>query len=181
MSIDPKPHTDSIAPSPIFRVRSARAWLERVWLSIAERGRGFAPIPPDNIDASKRARLLAASLLSEHGEASGAAVARELLNVLATLTEEQRGLFYGFIADNFQPDEARLTQAAKAYIAAPSPETAAALADYAEPPRQELLRRMNMAQGGTAKLVALRKELPLYLAAQPSLKLFDADQIGRAH
>src|SRR5271168_581230 len=175
MSGAPKPQTDSVAPSPIFRVRSARAWLERVWLSIAERGRGFAPIPPQNIDAGKRARLLAESLLSEHGEASGAAVARELLSVLATLTPEQRGLFYGFLANNFQPDEARLTQAALAYIEAPSPETAAALADYAEPPRQELLRRMNMAQGGTAKLVALRKDLPLYLKAQPSLKLLDAD------
>jgi malonyl-CoA decarboxylase len=176
MLVDPKPQETEPAPtSPIFRVRSARAWLERVWLSIAERGRGFAPIPPDNIDPGKRARLLAASLLSEHGEASGAAVARELLNVLATLTPEQRGLFYGYLADNFQPDEARLTQAAQAYIDAPSPETAALLADYAEPPRQELLRRMNMAQGGTAKLVALRQELPSYLAAQPSLKLLDAD------
>ena len=96
MSDAPKPQTDSVAPSPIFRVRSARAWLERVWLSIAERGRGFAPIPPANIDAGQRARLLAESLLSERGEASGAAVSRELLTVLRKLTPERRGTYYLF-------------------------------------------------------------------------------------
>ena len=167
--------TDPPPGPPIFRVRNARAWLERVWLSIAERGRRFAPIPAESIDPARRARMLANALLSAHGEASGAAVARELLAVLGGLTAEQRSDFYGFVSDNFQPDQARLTDAAQAYIAAPSPETAAELADRAEPPRQELLRRMNMAQGGTAALVALRRELPSYLAARPSLILLDGD------
>ena len=94
MSGNLEPQADSVAPgSPIFRARNARAWLERVWLSIAERGRRFAPIPAESIDQAKRVRMLANSLLSEHGEASGAAVARELLNVLARLTPEQRGDF----------------------------------------------------------------------------------------
>ncbi len=169
------PMTDPLAGAPVFRARSARAWLERVWLSIAERGRRFAPIPAESIDPAWRARMLATSLLSAHGEASGAAVARELLAVLGALTTEERGDFYGFLSDHFQPDPARLTEAAQAYIAVPSPETAAILADCAEPPRQELLRRMNMAQGGTAALVALRRELPSYLAARPGIKRLDAD------
>ena len=167
--------TDLVPPAPVLRARSARAWLERLWSSIAERGRHFAPIPARSIDPVERARMLATSLLSERGEASGAAVARELLNVLAALTPEQRGPLFSFLADNFQPNPTRLAEAAKAYLAAPSSETAAALADRAEPPRQELLRRMNMAPGGTAALVAMRKELANYLKAQPSLKLLDAD------
>src|ERR1700722_4843998 len=167
--------TNLVPPAPVLRARSARAWLERLWSSIAERGRHFAPIPARSIDPVERARMLATSLLSERGEASGAAVARELLNVLTALTPEQRGPLFSFLADNFQPDPTRLAEAAKAYLAAPSSETAAALADRAEPPRQELLRRMNKAPGGTAALVAMRKELTNYLKAQPSLKLLDAD------
>ena len=52
---------------------------------------------------------------------------------------------------------------------------AASLSDAAEPPRQELLRRMNQAQGGTAALVALRKEILGALRAQPELEPLDSD------
>jgi malonyl-CoA decarboxylase len=165
-----------LAPqAPILRVRNARAWLERLWSSIAERGRGFAAIPAQSIAPLERARMLALALLSERGEASGAAVARELLAVVSTLTPEQWGEFYTFLAEGFQPDQARLTEAAKAYIASPSPETAASLATCAEPPRQELLRRMNMAPGGTMALVAMRKTLPAHMAERSVIKLLDGD------
>jgi malonyl-CoA decarboxylase len=166
---------DFAPQAPILRVRSARSWLERLWASIAERGRGFAEIPAQSIASIERARMLALTLLSERGEASGAAVARELLAAVATLAPEQRGEFYAFLADGFQPDQARLMEMAKAYMAAPSPEAAATLAACAEPPRQELLRRMNMASGGTTALVAMRKNLPAYLAERPALKLLDRD------
>jgi malonyl-CoA decarboxylase len=165
-----------LAPqAPILRVRNARAWLERLWSSIAERGRGFAEIPAQSIAPIERARMLASALLSERGEASGAAVARELLTVVSTLAPEQLGEFYAFLAEGFQPDTARLMEVAKAYIASPSPEAAASLATCAEPPRQELLRRMNMAPGGTMALVAMRKTLPDHLAERPALKLLDGD------
>jgi malonyl-CoA decarboxylase len=158
-----------------LRGRNARSWLERLWSSIAERGRGFAEIPAQSIAPLQRARMLALALLSERGEASGAAVARELLAAVSSLSPEQRAEFYAFLADAFQPDPARLTERAKAYIAVPSPEAAAALAACAEPPRQELLRRMNMAPGGTMALVAMRKNLPAYLAERPTLKSLDRD------
>jgi malonyl-CoA decarboxylase len=45
----------------------------------------------------------------------------------------------------------------------------------AEPPRQELLRRMNMAPGGTATLIGIRKELLSHIAAQPVLKPLESD------
>ena len=163
--IDLAPH------APILRVRNARAWLERLWSSIAERGRGFAEIPAQSIAPIERARMLASALLSERGEASGAAVARELLTVVSTLAPEQLGEFYAFLAEGFQPDQARLMEVAKAYIASPSPEAAASLAMCAEPPRQELLRRMNMAPGGTMALVAMRKTLPDHLAERPGAEI----------
>ena len=119
--------------------------------------------------------MLAQSLLSERGEASGAAIARELLDSLHELTPEQRDGFMLFLAEGFQPDEARLTEAARAYLDAPSPEAAARVAKAAEPPRQELLRRMNMAEGGTFALVTLRKDLGRRLRAEPALASLDGD------
>ncbi|WP_035964805.1 malonyl-CoA decarboxylase, partial [Bradyrhizobium sp. YR681] len=49
------------------------------------------------------------------------------------------------------------------------------LAEAADPPRQEVLRRMNMAPGGTAALVAMRSEIGRRLVPEPELKLLDAD------
>ncbi|HJT06045.1 MAG TPA: malonyl-CoA decarboxylase, partial [Stellaceae bacterium] len=114
-------------------------------------------------------------LLSERGEASGAAVARELHAVLRGLDPEERLGFYRFLAAGFLPDERRLRAAAEAYLAQPSAERATLLAEAAEPARQELLRRMNMSMGGTAALVAMRKELLGRVRQEPALKPLDSD------
>ena len=68
-----------------------------------------------------------------------------------------------------------LRAAAEAYLSAPTAEAAALLAQAADPPRQELLRRMNMATGGTSALVAMRKEIAGRLRDEPALKLLDGD------
>ena len=161
---------------PVF----ARSWIERlgmsrVWSSIADRGRRFALLPAHSVGPAERAELLAEALISNRGEASGAAVARELHGVLSTLDAAQRLEFYRFLATNFTPPPPRLMAAAQAYLAAATAQTAADLAVAAEPVRQELLRRMNMSPGGTAMLVAMRKELLQLLKAHPELQPLEAD------
>lgn len=153
----------------------ARGWIERLWSGIADRGRPYAAVPGSATPPLERARLLAAALLSERGEASGAAVARELLHVLRELTAEERDAFRHFLANGFLPDHTLLRAAAEAYLAEPSPERVSTLFERAEPPRQELLRRMNMAPGGTAALVEMRRELLANLRKDSSLKPLDAD------
>src|SRR6266403_1626188 len=127
------------------------------------------PVPAD------RAKQLAATLLSERGEASGAQVARELHHVLRALDADDRHSFQRYLATEFQPDKTALHAAAERYLADTTAEAAAALAQAADPPRQELLRRMNMAPGGTGALVAMRSELAAHLRSEPELKLLDAD------
>jgi malonyl-CoA decarboxylase len=127
------------------------------------------PLPLD------RAKQLAATLLSERGEASGALVARQLHEALGALDASDRHRFQLHLAEAFQPDKAALLAAAQRYLADTSAEAAAALAQAADPPRQELLRRMNMAPGGTGALIAMRSELAAYLRGEPELKLLDAD------
>jgi malonyl-CoA decarboxylase len=127
------------------------------------------PAPAD------RAKALAATLLSERGEASGAQVARELHDVLHALDADGRHSFRRYLAAEFQPDKAALRTAAERYLANTTAQAAAALAQAADPPRQELLRRMNMAPGGTGALIAMRSELTPHLRDEPELKLLDAD------
>jgi malonyl-CoA decarboxylase len=122
-----------------------------------------------------RAKRLAAKLLSERGEASGALVARQLHETLRTLDASDRHDFQRYIVIEFQPDKAALRAAAERYLADTTAEAAAALARAADPPRQELLRRMNTAPGGIGALIAMRSEITARLRSEPELKLLDAD------
>ncbi len=164
------------APSPDPTGPSGgRGWLERLWSSIADRGRAYADVPAAGLPPMERARRLCRAMLSERGEASGAAVARELHESVCALKGEDRLTFFRFLAEEFAPDPGRLKAAVEAWLAAPSIQTAARLGDAAEPPRQELLRRMNMAPGGTAALVKLREELLGLTRGEPALKVLDSD------
>jgi malonyl-CoA decarboxylase len=131
--------------------------------------------PTAAVNPLSRAKKLAESLLSERGEASGAVVARELHEVLRILAAEGRSDFHRFLATDFAPDATVLRAAAETYLSGPSAEAAALLAQAADPPRQELLRRMNMAPGGTSALVAMRKEIAGRLRDEPTLRLLDSD------
>ena len=122
-----------------------------------------------------RAKRFASTLLSERGEASGALLARELHGVLRTLDAGDRHGFQLYLATEFQPHTAALRAAAERYLADGTAEAAAALAQAADPPRQELLRRMNMAPGGTGTLIAMRSEITSHSRHEPELKLLDAD------
>jgi malonyl-CoA decarboxylase len=123
----------------------------------------------------ERAKQLALTLLSQHGEASGALLARELHEVRLALDARDRHGFQQYLATDFQPDPVALRVAAEHYLAGATGETAAALAQAADPPRQELLRRMNMAPGGTGALIAMRSDIAARLPREPKLKLLDAD------
>jgi malonyl-CoA decarboxylase len=127
------------------------------------------------VSTLERVKLLAKALLSARGEVSGAALARELLACLRKLDVEDRFAFYRFLAEGFAPDAARLRTAAEAYLAMPTPEHAARVAEVADPVRQELLRRMNMPASGTTALVAMRKELLGRLRSEATLKPLDSD------
>ena len=156
------------------RTSSSKAsWLDRLRSTLGlgnEAGQSIAAV-----NQLSRARKLAEALQSERGEASGAVVARELHAVVRLLTAEDRHEFQRFLATEFAPDAAVLRAAAEAYLSAPTAEAAALLAQAADPPRQELLRRMNMATGGTSALVAMRKEIAGRLRDEPALKLLDGD------
>jgi malonyl-CoA decarboxylase len=142
-------------------------FLQSLFGSIAERSRQWlqaVPVlrsPPSNDSTDPVGVLggLARNLLSERGEASGVALARQVLDLYATLDDETCRRFFQLLATEFEPDAERVQAAATTYLAAPTSAHLRALARAVEPPRQELVRRLNLAPGGTRTLVKMRADL----------------------
>jgi malonyl-CoA decarboxylase len=129
--------------------------------TISERGRALLARDRRG-EASARSESLVElceDLLSGRGEASGVALAREILTRYTALTTGPRIAFFEALAQRFGTDPARMEQAIAAWKAAPSDATAAEVHDASEPRRQELFRRLNLAPGGTAALVRMREQL----------------------
>ena len=118
---------------------------------------------------------LCSDLLSERGEASGTAIARDLVDAYSGMNEEERLEFFQLLATKFSPDVDAVVQAAEAYRDAQNPDTLIAIVEAVEPPRQELIRRINMAPRGTAAIVAMREQLLKFLKLHPDLRAVDAD------
>jgi len=131
--------------------------------SISERGRALIERTRDRRPAGEaRAATfveLCEALLSGRGEASGVALAREILAAYAKLRTGERIAFFEALAESFGPDRERLARACAAYGREPSEEAAAEVLEAAEPRRQELIRRINLAPGATGELVQMREHL----------------------
>ena len=102
---------------------------------------------------------LCEGLASSRGEASGVALARRILDRYEEADPAGKDAIFAFLASRFVPSAGEATKAAEAYLKEPGPETLERLAMAVESPRQELLRRLNLAPGGTAALVRMREDL----------------------
>jgi malonyl-CoA decarboxylase len=147
--------------------------------SITERGRALLDRTRERRESAEEqyASLveLCEELLSGRGEASGVALAREILSHYAELTSGPRIAFFEALARRFGPDHGKLDAAIAAWRANPSDDTATRVHRAAEPRRQELLRRLNLAPGGTAALVRMREHLLDALNRRGDLKVVDND------
>src|SRR5271169_6198710 len=103
--------------------------------------------------------FLCRHLLSERGEASQTALAQEIINIYRAMNPAQRVAFFEMLSLEFSADEAAIRRAAAEYERAPAANTLSALSAAVEAPRQELIRRINTAPGGTGTLVAMRGHL----------------------
>jgi malonyl-CoA decarboxylase len=145
--------------------------------TISERGRqllDFSGITSPNETMEDLCR----ALLSGRGEASGVALARQILQRYGDLDREAKRAFFRFLADAFSPDAGEVEKTAKAYLETPGPETLKRLTEAVETPRLEFLRRLNLAPGATANIVAMRKDLLAFLRDDPALGPVDADFVS---
>ena len=158
-------------------MNTSTSFLGDLMVSIADRGRSLlgrsgstgGPVSPADL------ATLCEALLSGRGEASGVALAGEILAHWRKLDSDARRAFLILLAERFGPDKARLERAIEGYHASGDAKAILALHKAAEPRRQEVIRRLNLAPCGTEALVRIREELTRHLGSHPDLAALDAD------
>ena len=148
------------------------SFLQELLNSVAEQGRQLLPW---GLGGQEDIVELSRALVSGRGEASGVAIAHEILELWRSQPAAARQAFYTFLAEGLAPEPKTVAAMASAYVAAPSADALSALQRAVESPRQEFFRRLNLAPGATAAIVDLRKDLLRYLSDKPALKAVDDD------
>ncbi|RUY13256.1 MAG: MCD, Malonyl-CoA decarboxylase MCD [Mesorhizobium sp.] len=145
--------------------------------SITERGRMLLFSGSRIRQAAAKADLetLCEMLLSSRGEASGMALAAEILDRWSALGSDGVQIFLHMLHEKFGPETTKLDMAIENYLTDKSSATIIALHQAAEPRRQELLRRLNHAPNGTAKLVRMRQKLLSWKEQSAEFRALDAD------
>ena len=150
-------------------------FLQDLVSTIAERGRALLSKAGLQPAATTAEALLdrCESLLSGRGEATGTAMASEILADYERLPDSEHRAFFAGLVRDFGPDRARI---AEAVASLENPDSDPADVHYAsEPRRLELFRRLNRAPRGTRALVAMRADLLDMLRDDPSLVAVDRD------
>jgi malonyl-CoA decarboxylase len=104
-------------------------------------------------------------------------MASEVLDRYHDLDAAERRAFFQALARQFGPDRDKVNRAIEAWIAEPGDGNGGALHFASEPRRQELIRRLNRAPGGTADLVAMRADLLDLMKGDKNLAALDRDVV----
>ncbi|ADZ71497.1 malonyl-CoA decarboxylase [Polymorphum gilvum] len=152
------------------------SFFRELLTSIAEQGRQFLD-PRRNRESGETPVVdLCEALLSGRGEASGVALAGDVLAGYRMLARAGRAAFFTALLTRFGADIAEVSEVADALRIDPGNLTLLRrLHDVSEPRRQELIRRLNLAPGGTRALVDMRADLLDHLAEHPDLREVDRD------
>ena len=129
------------------------------------------------LDRPAGERLAAACrvLMGRMGDAARLAVAEQALEAYAALGPAERSAFFALLRDEFGVSAEAIRAAYAGWDRGQTPEAAALLFRAAEPARQTLLRRLNMAPGATLKLVEMRADLLAAMRGDPGLAPVDED------
>jgi|SRR5665213_1464490 len=156
---------------------SSNAFFSDLLTSISERGRTLLRRVGSSEDKPDGTELIALceALLSGRGEASATVMAREVLDRYHHLDDGERLAFFEHLTRDFGPDREKLAQAIESWRAQPNDADASDLHFASEPRRQELIRRLNRAPGGTSALVAMRTDLLSVMKVHKDLAALDRD------
>ncbi len=118
---------------------------------------------------------LTADLIGATGEISGMNVARTILERYAACDDEEKLAFFRHLSERMTIDAGTVRDALDAYEAGQTKASYRAFMSAAEPPRQELIRRLNQVPGATKALVAMRADLLRLGKGEASLEALDLD------
>ncbi|MEC7816201.1 MAG: malonyl-CoA decarboxylase [Pseudomonadota bacterium] len=117
-------------------------------------------------------------LLESDGEATGIVLAHRALEIYQSLEDDEKQAFFDILARTFAADPGKIDAAYRQYKTDRSNQSLVELFDVCEPLRQELLRRLNLAQGATYELVRMRQD---FLRLMKDHKDFDAINADFVH
>jgi malonyl-CoA decarboxylase len=140
------------------------SFLKRLFDSVAARP---DTTPRGVARDARRVAAICAALLSERGEVSGARLAREAVEAYQELDGAALHAFFDLLADEFSPDPDTVNERAELYRKEPTQYNLTRLSRAVEAPRQQLFRRLNMAPGGTAVLLEMRRLILKELRGKP--------------
>jgi malonyl-CoA decarboxylase len=155
------------------------SFFEELLNRISGRGRQLLDLSGLGFSHDETIESLSKALLSGRGEASGVAIALQILNAYKGLDDKRKAAYFEFLAQEFSPDPAVLADASRAYLDAPDNETLKKLTRAVESPRLEFLRRLNLAPGATAAIVRMRMDLLGQMKGNPSLAAVDRDFVSQ--
>lgn len=118
---------------------------------------------------------LCRDLIGAHGEVSGYALASQILDQYEVMNDDAKLAFFTFLNDDMDVDAPQLIEAVSAYAVEGSERNYRRLMTAAEPPRQELARRLNQVPGATGRIVAMRRDLLRFMKTHPALAKLDTD------
>ncbi|QFS83261.1 malonyl-CoA decarboxylase [Roseivivax sp. THAF197b] len=118
---------------------------------------------------------LTGALIGASDEVSVLTTAGDILDRYAALDDAGRLGFFRHLADDLNIEPARLRKALDAYEAQPARDSYRAYMEASEPPRQELIRRLNMVPGATTTLVRMRADLLRLGRDEDALMALDLD------
>ena len=114
-------------------------------------------------------------MMESDGEYSSYLISDRVLTAFEKLDEEETLSFFNTLNDEYDLDIAELNGFVKDYAEDPSDHNLRAITHAAEPRRQELFRRLNMAPHGTKRLVKMREKLLKLSRSHSELKRMDVD------
>jgi malonyl-CoA decarboxylase len=150
---------------------SARSILGWILNSIAD-----ASVSISGSLADSSLMKLCKELMSERGEASGTALAREIAERYEKLDARAQSVFFeSLLSAQWLANPTQILHAAQAYQAQPGAAELAKIFKLSEPKRMELFRRINTGPNGTETIVRMRKDLLALLPSRPDLEPVNAD------
>ena len=114
-------------------------------------------------------------MMESDGEYSSLLLAERILNAFARLDYRQRLDFFSILLVDYDIDADDIKTAIKDYEQTPDATNLLRVTQAAEPGRQVLLRRINLAQRGTRHLVKMREHLLAATREKPELEKIDTD------
>jgi len=114
-------------------------------------------------------------LIKERGQSVSFGLAARAISHYKKLDPSFRTEFYEALSTRYDPDVDSITDALEHHKSKRNAETLIELIRATEPPRQELLRRLNRVPSGTSIILKMREEILKNMKSAPALRAVDAD------